>query len=347
MKQQTLTRQNARILKRCLSRTFPRPLRKRARVRGRYRAWSPSPQSSPVKGEEVSNLTAGDKAVNVFLSSPTSTNASPRCYKNRKNFELAVKIGKETVAAILVLLCMVLPRLGLTAERKKDLRVTYSPPRISIEAQGVKLWEVLREVSLKVGFELTDYGIPDRDLTVSIGETTIEELLRQLLRGENYGVVYREKDRAISKVLLLSSPAYAQAAPVSDNQQARTEAFHIQEGLTVFSAAPSFQPARPEQTRKTRVESEPGVEDILRAHAMPGVAGSNSNPQNLTPNVAQPVGRSASVFSPTGAASTPRSLSDMNDSLATTTRLAQQNLKALVDGLGTATHSLLHSPAKK
>ena len=58
----------------------------------------------------------------------------------------------------------------------------------------------------------------------------MEEVLRQLLRGENYGVVYREKDGAISNVLLLSSPVYAQAAPVSENQQARTEASRGSEG---------------------------------------------------------------------------------------------------------------------
>jgi hypothetical protein len=268
--------------------------------------------------------------------------------EGQKNIGLGLKIGKKIAAAIFVFLWIVLPDSGSAAERKSNLRVTYSPPQISIEAQGVKLREVLREVSLKVGFELTDYGIPDRDLTVSIEETTVEALLRQLLRGENYGVVYREKDRAISKVLLLSSPAYAQVAPVSDNQPARTEAFHIQEGLTVFSAAPFYQAARPEQAGKTRVESEPGVEEILRDHAMPGVAGSNTTPQHLTPNVAQPMGRSASFFSPRGAASsTPQPLGDVDNSLATTTRLAQQNLKALVDGLGTATQSLLNYPARK
>ena len=135
-----------------------------------------------------------------------------------------LKIGKKTAAAILVFLCMVLARSASAAERKSDLRITYSPPHISVEARGVKLRDVLREVSLKVGFDLTDYGIPDKDLTVSIEEATVEEVLRQLLRGENYSVVYREKDRAISKVLLLSSPAYAQAAPMSDSQQTRAEA---------------------------------------------------------------------------------------------------------------------------
>jgi hypothetical protein len=256
-------------------------------------------------------------------------------------------MGKKTAAAILVFLWMVLPPSGLAAERKSDLRVTYSPPRISVEARGVKLREVLREVSLKVGFELTDYGIPDRDLTVSIEETTVEELLRQLLRGENYGIVYREKDRAISNVLLLSSPIYAQAS-LSEHQHTRTESSSRQEGLTVFSAAPSYQAARPEQTRKDRAESEPRVEDILRVHAISGLAGSGTFPQSLTPNAPQPLVNSTSAFPATGAASFPtQSVGDMSDSLAATTRLAQQNLKALADGLATATHSLLSFPANK
>ena len=124
-------------------------------------------------------------------------------------FERGIKgdfVGKKTAAAILVFLWMVLPRWGLAAERKSDLRVTYSPPRISVEARGVKLREVLRDISSKVGFELTDYGIPDRDLTVSIEEATVEEVLRQLLRGENYGVVYREKDRGYQQGHALEFP---------------------------------------------------------------------------------------------------------------------------------------------
>ena len=93
-----------------------------------------------------------------------------------------LKIGKNTVAGFLVFLWMVLPGSGFAAERKNDLRITYSPPLISVEARGVKLREVLRDVSLKVGFDLVDYGIPNRDLTVYIEEATVEEVLRQLLR---------------------------------------------------------------------------------------------------------------------------------------------------------------------
>jgi hypothetical protein len=240
------------------------------------------------------------------------------------------------------------PRSGAPAERKNDLRINYSPPRISVEARDVRLLQVLRDISIKVGFDLANYGIPDRELTVSIQETTVEEVLHQLLRGENYGVVYREKDGVISKVLLLSPPVYAQAAPMSENQQTRTEAIPGRQGLTVFSASPSIdQPTRPEQKRENRAKSEPRVEDILRVHANSGL-GSDTLLQSLTPNVPQPLGNSTSGFPSTGAASlTTPSLGNMNDSLAMTTRLAQQNLKNLVEGLETATHSLLNNRANK
>jgi hypothetical protein len=292
----------------------------------------------PSRERKLDHFTSDDSLINFSISLGHAPNASCCSSEGRKNIGLGLKIGKKTAAAILVFLWMVLPDLGSAADRKSDLRITYSPPRISVEAQSVSLLEVLRNISLKVGFDLTDYGVPDRNLTVSIEEAPVEEVLRQLLRGENYGVVYREKDRVISKVLLLSSPAYAQAAPMSDNQQTRAEASHSQEGLTVFSAAPSYQPARPEQKQKNRVESDPRVEDILRLHAISGLAASDTTPQNLAPNAPQPLRNSTLAFPPTGAAS---------ESLAMTTRLAQQNLKALATGLATATHSLLNNRANK
>jgi hypothetical protein len=259
-----------------------------------------------------------------------------------------LKIGKQTAAAILVFLWMVLPGSGSAAERKSDLRITYSPPRISVEAREAKLLEVLREISVKVGFDLADYGIPDKDFTVSIQESTVEEVLRQLLRGENYGVVHRETDGAISKVLLLSPPLYAQGALMSENQQTRTEAIRGREGLTVFSAAPSYQPARPERKRENKAENETKVEDILRVHAISGLAGSDTFPQSLTPSSPQPLRNSTAAFPPAEAASfTTPSLGDMNENLAMTTRLAQQNLKSLAEGLATATHSLINNRANK
>src|SRR5262245_34659189 len=55
--QLTQIRQNLLLFDRT-KQQFPLPSWERVRVRGRYQAWSPSPHSSPVKGEETSTLTA-------------------------------------------------------------------------------------------------------------------------------------------------------------------------------------------------------------------------------------------------------------------------------------------------
>lgn len=53
----------------------------------------------------------------------------------------------EKVASLVSLLWgLASPQSGAPAERKNDWRITYSPPRISVEAQGVTLLEVLRDI---------------------------------------------------------------------------------------------------------------------------------------------------------------------------------------------------------
>ena len=47
---------------------FPLPSRERVRVRGLCKLWSPSPHSSPVKGEEVIKLGASNKSTRALLS---------------------------------------------------------------------------------------------------------------------------------------------------------------------------------------------------------------------------------------------------------------------------------------
>jgi hypothetical protein len=250
----------------------------------------------PSRERKLDHFAASDSLTSFSIFPGRAPNTSCCLREGRKNVGLRLKIGQKAVLAILVFLWMVLPVVGSTAEHKSDLRITYTPPSISVEAQGVRLLEMLRNISLKVGFDLADYGVPDRYLTVSIQEATVEEVLRQLLRGENYGVVHREKDGTISKVLLLSSSVYAQAAPISEKQQTRPEAMRSQEGLTIFSAAPSYKPPRSEQ--KNKGDSEPRVEDILRVHAISGLAGSDMSLQSLPPNVSQPLGNSTPAFLP-------------------------------------------------
>ena len=80
----------------------------------------------------------------------------------------------------------------------------------------------------------------------------------------------------------------------------------------------------------------------MRTHALSGLIdpmGSLSG----TANVAQPFGSPAGSSFSTGAMSASPPPQDIRETLAITTRLAQQNVKALVDGLTTATNSLFQS----
>jgi hypothetical protein len=229
---------------------------------------------------------------------------------------------------------------GAAAERKTELSVIYDAPRLSVEARGVSLQRVLGEIGQKLGFVVVDYGGSDRLITFSLQDASAAEVLEQLLRGENYAVVYEGQRKEIAKVLLLTSAMQAS----TENRQTEKGYERIvqsQGGLTYHSSVspPSL---FVEQKRADKAEPEVRVGDIMRAHALSGMIdpmGSLSG----TANVAQPFGSPAgSVFS-TGAMSTNPPRQDIHESLAVTTRLAQQNLKALVDGLATASNSLFQS----
>jgi hypothetical protein len=64
----TVIRQNIQLLE-TFQKEFPLPARERARVRGCCDDRSPSPHSSPVKGEDVLNCGIGEKSIHTFLRS--------------------------------------------------------------------------------------------------------------------------------------------------------------------------------------------------------------------------------------------------------------------------------------
>jgi hypothetical protein len=230
---------------------------------------------------------------------------------------------------------------GAAAERKTDLSVIYDAPRLSVEAKGVSLQRVLGEIGKKLGFVVVDYGGSDRIITFSLQDASAEEVLEQLLRGENYAVVYEGQRKEIAKVLLLTSSMQASTGSgnfqQTDNRQERI--VQSQAGLTYH--APVSQPSRfGEQRRADKAEVR--VEDIMRAHALSGMI----DPMGSLPgasNVAQPFGSPAGSSFSTGTMSTSPPPQDIHETLAVTTRLAQQNVKALVDGLATASNSLFQS----
>ena len=95
------------------------------------------------------------------------------------------------------------------------LSVVYEPPRLSVEARGVSLAELLRVIGTKVGFAVVDHpGLLHPGLTVSIQDATLDMVLRQLLRGESHVVVYQDQGEArIDKIVLLDPPTSAWAGP--------------------------------------------------------------------------------------------------------------------------------------
>ena len=188
---------------------------------------------------------------------------------------------------------------------------------------------MLGEIGQKLGFVVVDYGGSDRLITFSLQDASAAEVLEQLLRGENYAVVYEGQRKEIAKVLLLTSAMQAS----TENRQTEKGYERIvqsQGGLTYHSSVspPSL---FVEQKRADKAEPEVRVGDIMRAPALSGMIdpmGSLSG----TANVAQPFGSPAGNSFSTGTMSTSSRPQDIHESLATTT-LAQQNLKALVDGL--------------
>lgn len=92
------------------------------------------------------------------------------------------------------------------------LNVIPSPAGLTVEAHGVGVEEVLQEMGEKMGFTVVAKEAAHPVVDVSIKDATPEEVLQQVLRGENYAIVYRrpegEQTQAgkIDKILLLSPP---------------------------------------------------------------------------------------------------------------------------------------------
>src|SRR5215475_680467 len=205
------------------------------------------------------------------------------------------RLGKNLISIIVALVAGlggILP--GSAAERKEDLKILYSAPRLSVEAKGVSLQQVLGAIGEKLGFVVVDYGRADRLITFSLQDASTEEVLGQLLRGENYALVYDEQRKQIAKLLLLSSAAQAQTSTGSgllqytDKLEERTA-----QSLTGLTYQSSVSPPSllAEQKRSDKAEAAVKVANIMRAHALSGLVDPSLSGNG---NVAQPFGKLSS-----------------------------------------------------
>jgi hypothetical protein len=241
----------------------------------------------------------------------------------------------RTVLAILALLAAASPVVG--ADR---LDVDYRPPRLSIETSGHTLAQILAAVGAKVGFTVVDTGAPSEPMTVSIHDASVEDALRQLLRGTNHSLLYLDEtspgSAPIDKVVLLGAPGIAQ--PTSTPPDRPSEAAP---GGPPASNQPAARPQAPETS--VVAPYPPQLNPLLAWDPGPNAEASTdpdaSNVGDLLRLHAQSAAQT--ITTPDNAPSAPAG--NLEASLAETTRRAQQDLAALVKGLAAATRALQDS----
>jgi hypothetical protein len=251
--------------------------------------------------------------------------------------------GASLAGALIALVCAGLAGPARAADGERGLRVEYQVSRVSVEARDVSLGSVLAAIGVKVGFTVVDSALSPTVVTVSIKDASVEEALRQLLRGENYTMIYAARGDtasasgpAIDKIVLLGEPGRLQA--IADPWARRPgddRPADVPVGRNVVSVgaspAAAASPAAPPPMPLATMEPSPAGEiasgaeghpvtvgDLLRAHAMVAAQGAQQAIQ---------AGPSASS-------------ANLEALLAETTRRAQHSLNALIEGLAAATRSM-------
>jgi hypothetical protein len=156
---------------------------------------------------------------------------------------------------------------SLTAQASDELgaRVEYDPPHVSVAATGVGLGELLRLIGAKVGFSVAEGRAALRLVTVSIASTSLDDVLRQLLRAENHTILYRQGPDAtvmVDRIVLLGGPA--EGVSVAD-----TGPRPSQESAAPAAGVAPTPPGAGESA--TTGERQASVGDMLQSHAVAGL----------------------------------------------------------------------------
>jgi len=255
-----------------------------------------------------------------------------------------VEKGGPALRAVLLGVALMASHPATVASAEPRMSVVYNAPLVSIEASGVTVAEVLREVGRKVGFSIADAGASDARLSFSIHDASLPEALQQLLRSENHVLLYRDGTPTIDSVMLVGARFAGASAHINQPDHVFTHSGNQGQGgmnppaeiappsAPLVSGAPPLTPADLGECRRW-AEGSPEVvnaTDLLLRHAGSGMAASPATPASGGASMA-----SSSAISPDA--------SDPGMTLATTTRIAQQNLAKLVQALRAATSSMLSS----
>jgi hypothetical protein len=179
--------------------------------------------------------------------------------------------------------------------------VRYDPPWVSVDAQGASVAETLRAIGAKVGFTVQEIRGLDAVPAVSIHRASLEDALRQLLRGSNHVVHYREDaaGRRVPSVVVLLGPGEPGGAPGGSPSDAPSA-----------GAAPGF-PAGQQATPPSGVPgdpvspqagSPPVVGRPLRSpQGAPAAAGPSDQPATFSNPRSQPPAQPVAPNAPVGA----------------------------------------------
>jgi hypothetical protein len=89
------------------------------------------------------------------------------------------------------------------------LRVESSTTgEIALDARTVTIDDTLHAIASEAGFDvLIEPGIQRPPVNMAVSMAPIEDVLRQILRGRNYALVYDADDASLSRVIVLRPPA--------------------------------------------------------------------------------------------------------------------------------------------
>ena len=88
---------------------------------------------------------------------------------------------------------------------KPNLRVeSNTAGEIGLDARGATLEDVLNAIAAKTGVEvLIEPGVTRPPVNITMPMAPVEDVLRELLRGRNYALVYDGQDALLSQVIVL------------------------------------------------------------------------------------------------------------------------------------------------
>jgi hypothetical protein len=235
---------------------------------------------------------------------------------------------------------------------QRPFSVASSSSGLTVEAHGVGVEEVLEEISRQMGFTVMVREAVRPPVNVSLKDATLEEVLQQILRGENYALVYRtakgklaQGSAGIGKVLLLSP-----SDPLAVNPVAELGSLE-QEHRQALSSGPVAATHASEAARPTKVSGQAGWKRLKKR--MDAIAGGDEvTASDLLENLAlqrvlekrkiEAARNGGQTFVEEEAEKAEAEAAEEQEPPAVAAQRAQRNLTILVDGLNEAKDALVN-----